>query len=238
MKIGIIGYGEIGSSLYKVYSEFSNYDIKVLDPFVGKNEDLTHSEFLNICIPYTEKFVDVVNDYVVKYSPKNVIIHSTVAPGTTKKIIGKVSHSPVRGVHPNLDIGIKTFVKFIGSENVADAEEYARHLSSMNIKSIICKNSLTTEYAKLLDTTYYGICIAFHSDVLELCEREQLNFEEVMTQFNKTYNEGYIKLGKENVVRPVLYGTKKIGGHCVIPNAEILENYITSDLITGLLKYK
>lgn len=39
MKIGIIGYGEIGSSLAKVYSNFSQFEVGVVDPYVGHNED-------------------------------------------------------------------------------------------------------------------------------------------------------------------------------------------------------
>jgi UDP-N-acetyl-D-mannosaminuronate dehydrogenase len=237
MKIGIIGYGEIGSSLYKVYKEFSKFDIFVVDPKLGYNEDINNCDVLNICIPYFENFVDIVNNYIVQNNPKLTVIHSTIAPNTTSKIKGKVCHSPVRGLHPNLDIGIKKFVKWIGSEDMKTSIEYSEHLKELNIEFFICKNSKTTEYAKLLDTTYYGVCIAFHNDVLELCERENLSFDEVMTNYNKTYNLGYSMLGKTNVVRPVLYGDKKIGGHCVVPNAKILKDFIESNLISAILKY-
>jgi UDP-N-acetyl-D-mannosaminuronate dehydrogenase len=108
----------------------------------------------------------------------------------------------------------------------------------MGIKSHICKDSKTTEYAKLLDTTYYGMCIAFHSDVAQLCENEDVDFDEVMTLYNQSYNKGYITLGKENVVRPVLYPTKKIGGHCVVPNALILKDYMNTKIIDSILKYQ
>ena len=105
MKIGIIGYGEIGSSLAKVYFESSNYEVVVLDPYLEKNDDLSGCEFLNICIPFIDNFIEVVQNYIDTFSPKCTIIHSTVAPGTTSKIKGNVCHSPVRGLHPNLEIG-------------------------------------------------------------------------------------------------------------------------------------
>lgn len=238
MKIGIIGHGEIGSSLRKVYAEFPEYNISVIDPNLGYNDDITNCDILNVCIPYFDNFVDIVNEYIEKNNPKLTVIHSTVAPNTTSKITGKVCHSPVRGLHPNLDTGIKTFIKWIGSEDISVALEYQNHLKQLNINSFVCKNSKTTEYAKLLDTTYYGVCIAFHNDILNLCEKEDLNFDEVMTNYNQTYNLGYIALGKTNVVRPVLYGGKKIGGHCVVPNAKILKNYINSELINSILKYE
>lgn len=237
MKIGIIGYGEIGSSIAKVYRSFDGFDIKVVDPFQNFNDNINGIEILNICIPFIDNFVDVVNEYITKANPNYTIIHSTVSPGTTKLIGGKVCHSPMRGLHPNLDLGMKTFLKYIGPEDNDSAKLYQKHLSSIGIKSHICKDSKTTEYAKLLDTTYYGMCIAFHSDVSKLCENENIDFEEVMTLYNQSYNKGYKELGKENVVRPVLYPTQKIGGHCVIPNAVILKDYMNTKIIDSILDY-
>lgn len=235
MKIGIIGYGEIGNSLHKIYHK---YNVKIIDPGLNYNEDLSNSDVLNICIPYINNFVEIVNEYIDKLNPNLTVIHSTVAPGTTKQIKGNVCHSPIRGLHPNLDIGIKTFLKYIGSENNDVAKLYQQHLTTLGINSYICKNSITTEYAKLLDTTYYGLCIAFHADVLSLCKDNNLDFEEIMTIYNNSYNEGYSKLNKQHFCRPVLYGSNKIGGHCVVPNALILEKYLNSQLIQGILKYQ
>ena len=111
MKVGIIGYGEIGSSLAKVYNDFPQFEVLVVDPAVGFTDDLTGVEIINICIPFIDNFVSVVQGYINQVKPRLTVIHSTVAPGTTKKINGRVCHSPVRGVHPNLHTGIKTFLK-------------------------------------------------------------------------------------------------------------------------------
>ena len=39
MKVGIIGYGEIGSSLAKVYNDFPQFEVLVVDPAVGFTDD-------------------------------------------------------------------------------------------------------------------------------------------------------------------------------------------------------
>jgi len=83
MKIGIVGYGEIGSSLAKVYSNFSQFEVGVVDPYVGHNDDLTGVNILNICIPFIENFVTVVQNYIKKFQPEFTLIHYTVSPGTT-----------------------------------------------------------------------------------------------------------------------------------------------------------
>ena len=46
-----------------------------------------------------------------------------------------------------------------------------------------------------------------------------------MTYYNQTYNEEYTTLNKSNVIRPVLVGGEKIGGHCIIPNSYILKEH-------------
>ena len=63
-------------------------------------------------------------------------------------------------------------------------------------------------------------------------------FDEVMSLYNQTYNDGYSKLGKINVIRPVLNPGNKIGGHCVIPNLKLLVEHYNSPLFDGILKFE
>ncbi len=239
MKIGIVGYGQVGQAVAKLYSKtdttktwFSFDKVLIYDPYQGMMDDISEVDILNVCIPYTKDFVSIINDLPIPnwYT----VIHSTVPVGTTEKFGHKFLHSPVRGVHPNLYEGLKTFVKFIGGDEQL-AQAYSGHLKTLGIETHICKDAKTTELSKLADTTYYGLCIAFTSDMKKLCDEYDLDFMEVMTKYNNTYNEGYKKLGKPNVVRPVLYPTDKIGGHCIIPNAKLLPR---TKLIDGLLDYE
>jgi len=145
--------------------------------------------------------VNIVSENIDKYSPKLVIIHSTVAVGKTKMLYekyGNVVHSPMRGVHPNLFEGIKTFIKFVGADNEELGKKAAKHLNEMGIPNVkVLQSSSTTELAKLLDTTYYGLCIAYHAYAAKLCHQLGVSFGDVMTEFNTSYNEGYLNLGRE-----------------------------------------
>lgn len=231
-EIGILGYGEIGSSLAKFYKNPKIKDLK-------RNDGLQGVEILHICIPWSDKFIDIVKKEIKEIKPKLTIIHSTVPPGTTKKIGGMVAHSPVRGVHPHLYEGIKTFVKYIGADNKKAGEMAKKHLESLGIKTKLVYPSKTSELAKLFCTTYYGLCIAWHGEMAKICKKEKVDFNDVVTELNKTYNEGYAKLGKKNVIRPVLFAPENgIGGHCVIPNAKILKKYYKSKAIDLILKYE
>jgi UDP-N-acetyl-D-mannosaminuronate dehydrogenase len=236
-KISIVGYGEIGKSLHELYLEKNKYSVSISDKYLGIEEDISDADFMHICIPYSDDFVDVVKSYISKNNPKIVVINSTVKPGTTEKLGPNVCHSPNRGLHPNLKEGIKTFLKYIGANNNMAAKKLESHMGDLGIETYVCKDSKTSEYAKLLDTAYYGVCIAFHSEAMEICEKNNLDFEEVMTIYNKTYNSGYQLLGAENFTRPVLYPTKKIGGHCIVPNAKILLESYDSTSALNILKY-
>ena len=235
--IGIIGYGEIGRGLDKVYKE-KGYIPKIKDLYM--DDDLRDVDVLNICIPYTESFVRDVKHYIYGIQPGLVIIHSTVPPGTTDEIstdYPHVVHSPVRGVHPHLDEGIKTFIKVFGGMKATEAAEH--YEQDLHITSCVYSSSRATEVAKLLDTSYYGVCIAWHDYVRQLCEQNGVSFEEAQSNYNTTYNEGYKELGKSNVVRPTLTPPDgKIGGHCVVPNAELLREELDSKLLEAITDLK
>jgi len=236
-KVGILGFGEIGSSLAKFYKNPKVKDLKRDDGLVG-------SEILHICIPWNKDFIKIVSKEIREIKPKLTIIHSTVAPGATKelsdKFDGMVVHSPVRGVHPYLFESMKTFVKYIGADSKRAGNMAKKYLNGLGIGTKVFIPSLTTELGKILDTTYYGVCIAWHGEMKEICDKFGVDFESTVTDFNKTYNKGYTKLNKKNFVRPVLYppqnGKPK---HCIVPNATILSEYYKTPIFELLLeKYR
>lgn len=232
IKIGILGFGEVGRAVDKFYRNPKIKDLK-------RDDGLEGVEILHICIPWKDNFIKIVKKEIKKIKPKLTIIHSTVAPGTTKKLGGMIVHSPIRGIHPKLYQGIKTFVNYIGADSKKAGKLAKRHLKSLGIKTKVFTPSVTTEIGKLFSTCYYGLCIAWHGEMKKICDKAEIDFEKAVTDFNKTYNQAYPKLGKKNVVRPVLYPPKEgIGGHCICQNAEILKKYYKSKALDLILKYK
>lgn len=232
--IGILGYGEVGQAIAEFYEKPKIKDL-------NQDDGLKGVEILHICLPWSDNFIKIVKREIKEIKPKLTIIHSTVAPGTTKKIGGIVIHSPIRGVHPHLYQGIKTFVKYIGADDKKAAKLAQKHLESLGIKTKVFYPSVTTELGKLFDTSYYGLCIAWHGEMKEICDKFKVDFDEAVTDFNKTYNESYKKLGKLNVIRPVLYPPQKsagINGHCVVSNAQILKKYFKSLALDLILEYQ
>jgi hypothetical protein len=205
----IIGNGEIGSALHKIVGG----DIKDKEYLQGKYD------IIHICFPYNDAFISQVEMYQNQYNPKFTIIHSTVPIGTSKKL--NAIHSPIRGIHPNLEEGIRIFVKFIGGDQASEVADYFR---KYGIKVMLFGDSKTTEAMKLFDTLYYGICVEFAKEVNRFCFKNNLNFSDIYRLSNITYNDGYKELKHDEFVRPVLEPIMKtIGGHCVRQNAKLLK---------------
>jgi hypothetical protein len=209
-KIVILGYGEVGQAIQRFIPDATIEDIN--DP-INYGADILH-----VCIPWQLHFIEIVKTHFAKL----IIIHSSVPVGTTEQIPNAV-HSPIRGVHPELYEGIKQHEKFIGTDEVDLGLLAQEHLTNIGMNVTLVDGSKTTELGKLLDTTYYGVCIDFHRYAKECCEAYGVDFHNAVTRMNQEYNSGYTKLGMEWVLRPVLTPPEgKIGGHCVIPNAHML----------------
>lgn len=225
MKSLIIGYGEIGKALYNVLKK--EYPISWIDKNIIKNDSKEKDfDIIHICFPYSENFVNEVKKYQKLYNPKYTIIHSTVIVGTSKKC--NAMHSPVIGIHPHLEKSLATFTKFLSGEKASELADYFRN---SGMKVYLFSQTETTELIKILDTTFYGLCIAYTKEVKRLCEEYNIPFE-AWTIWTENYNKGYRKLGFDEYIRPNLVPImKKIGGHCVIQNLKLINNKFTNFLI-------
>lgn len=218
----IVGYGEVGQSLGEVVGKHHWYDRSrgtdiEPDTFVreGKGPVVIH-----VCVPYSgngKEFKKLVKDCA--NTGHLVIVHSSVPVGTCDAL--GVVHSPICGVHPHLADGIRTFVKYFGGKQ---ARKAARIFKKLGLKTHTFKEARTTEAMKLWSTTQYGRLIMLEKEIWEWCQKNHLNFDDVYTRSNKDYNEGYVKLGMPQVVRPWLkHMPGPIGGHCIMPNSKLLK---------------
>lgn len=213
------------------------------------NDDITDIYMVHICIPYSESFVEDVTTFLNKHKPKTVVIHSTVPVGTTRQVFNKLNynpymaHSPVMGVHPNLIESLYTFKKIVGGIDDESAEIIMSEFLSLGIDTIKFDKSEESELAKMLSTTYYGMCIAYMEKIHDLCEKLDVDFDSVYTKTNQVYNEGYEIMDMNNVIRPVLrYMGKGIGGHCITSNAKLLtqqfKDFDSADFVLSVGKPK
>ena len=82
----IIGVGEIGSAIAELEIGAGNsVSINELGGNSNIREDNTY-DICHVCIPYSDKFIDVVADYLNGITVDACVIHSTVEMGTCSKV--------------------------------------------------------------------------------------------------------------------------------------------------------
>lgn len=223
MKQLVIGMGEIGMAIGEVlFDKMEPDNVKGYDFNGDYNTDIGEKfDVLHICFPPSDKFIAQVEQYKKDFLGEGglVIVHSSVDIGTCDKL--NAVSSPVRGIHPNLVLGIKTFVKYFGGK---DAYKAAKLFEAVQVQTKVYERARDVEGGKMADTSQFGIDIIKMKMVKAFCDKYDLNFEIVWTDFNKTYNEGYRALGKDKYSRPYFdYVPGKIGGHCVMQNCDLID---------------
>jgi len=229
----ILGMGEVGETLFDLLVD-RKFDCIGIDLEDSKcknyteNKIIENPQYLHVCLPgELEKFTDIVIEWINKI--KNiqvVVIHSTVKPGTTKNIQERSSipilFSPVRGVHRRFLDDIKKYTKFISFDNTEINSEIKKDLENRFEKVEWMSTTKTAELAKILvDTTYYGWLINYAQITKMICEKENVDFDEMW----KFADEIHENLGNRPKMFPGV-----IGGHCVIPNLNLVE-YENLDVI-------
>lgn len=239
----ILGYGQIGQSIEKLYyNRTSDYSVYYIDLEIRSEDIPTEIDILHVCIPYNSKFLEIVKKHIEIYSPVLTIIHSTVMFLTTEMIYdmtgAQIVYSPIMGRHPNLTKSIQTFTKIVAGITDYSASLACKHFEDLGIKTTVYKKLAEAEVAKLCETTYYGLIITYMQNVHALCDEWNLDFSKVYTETNNIYNHGYKELGETQFIRPVLkFQGNGIGGHCVFENAKILkQSKMMIDIVTPILK--
>ncbi len=219
----VVGLGEVGKPLYTILKEREPETVGIdIEPaIVDKAVGVMH-----ICFPFinSAQFEKAVVGYAHKYSPQVIVINSTAAPGTTRALESACGipcvYSPVRGKHTKMVDELLTYAKFVAGTDARATESVKQHFEAAGMKSEIMSQPEALELAKLLETTYFGLLIAWAQE---------------MNRFSEKVNADYLEVGKffrEIAYLPnVLFQPGFIGGHCVMPNIALLQQRFQSEFL-------
>ena len=221
-KVVVLGTGEIGLPLLQLIRD--KHEAVGID--VEPVEIHGSCSVMHVCYPYEiGDFVRTTVDYVERYLPSLVVVNSTVKPGTTRAIheasgVAAV-HSPVRGKHQKMRSELLHYTKFVGPIDAEAGRMAAEHFEALGVKVRVLDSPEATELAKLSETTYFGVLIAWAQEVERYCIQLGVNYDQVTEIFQEI---GYLP--------PVKYFPGVIGGHCVMPNIAILKQVFSSGLLS------
>ena len=226
----VAGLGEIGSPILKLLSKKQitiGYDLdkRLVNETKFKKFQNIQTSFLHITIPVTSKFDSSLLQLYKKFKPECIVIHSTISPGTTERIQKKLDipliYSATRGVHKRMLKDIKRYTKFFAISKNAPKRQwaiktYSRKMKNFGVKTKQMSKPETLELAKILcDTSYLGWLINYSQMTNIIAKNHGVNYDEMWTFADEIHKI----LGN----RPKMY-PGYIGGHCVIPNLELINN--------------
>lgn len=224
-KVMVLGLGEIGKPLSEVISKYHKTVGLDITPLAEPPGEI---DVMHVCYPFKiNDFIGETVRYMKEYQPGLTVINSTVSVGTTRAIAERtgmaVVNSPVRGKHAHMAQDLLRYDKFVGGTDKDSAERAARHFESIGMKVRVLSSAEATELAKLTETTYFGVIIAWAQEVERYCDQFGLNYDEVISIYEEV-----------PYFPPVKYFPGVIGGHCVMSNIEILRRMVQSDMLNAV----
>lgn len=222
----VVGLGEVGGALAEVLERTQ----PVLRHDIERREFEDPIGVMHICIPFTSRkqFEPLAIEYIRRFKPELTIINSTVLPGTTRSISDKthspVAYSPVRGKHVKMTKDLFHYVKFVAASEEEWGDKAAAHFEQHGMKTRKLDKPETLEVAKLGETTYFGVIIAWAQEFNRYIERAGGDYEEAIEFFDEV-----AFLPRQR------YFPGFIGGHCVIPNINLLLQIDSAPLLEAVL---
>jgi UDP-N-acetyl-D-mannosaminuronate dehydrogenase len=222
----IVGLGEVGKPLLEIMkSRYQTFGVDINQP-----ASISQCDVMHICFPFdADKFVGQVVEYIHHYRPALTIINSTVAPGTTRSIATEsgtaVVHSPIRGKHARMQEELLHYTKFVGALDVPSGQRAIEHFEKVEMKTKLLSSPEASEIAKLTETTYFGLLIAWAQEVERYCIELGANYDQVVLFYDEV-----------KFFPPVKYFSGVIGGHCVMPNIAILRQQFPSRLLEAIVE--
>ena len=166
----VVGMGEVGQPLFRILER--KFDCVPVD--IKPVEVKERCDVLHVCYPFQmADFGGVTARYIEKYDPRLTMIHSTVAPGTTRKIHEAVPdraliYSPVRGKHARMEADMLRYKKFVAGFERKAVDAAERHLRDAGFQTDTFPTTDVAELSKLLETTYFGVLIGWAQEVERL----------------------------------------------------------------------
>lgn len=208
MKIGILGYGIVGKATEHVISE-------PVDVIVDKNDNiksLYSCDVVFVCIPTTtNEDISQLYRLVGKIADNTkhnceIVVRSTVTPGTINRLIQKYEDTPIcywpeflreRSYLSDAVNGPIYYTKSVNLPLLVEATE-------------VFDSSDQLEIIKLLSNVWSCTLITFSNHMNELCKRYDVDFDTSMSTLKSTRLQSYTD------------GGRPFGGKCLPKDLDFL----------------
>jgi UDP-N-acetyl-D-mannosaminuronate dehydrogenase len=217
----VAGLGEVGRPLLNILAR--TYDCAGID--IDPVAIEAPVSVLHISYPFQiPRYVPTTAEYVRRLRPALTILHTTVPPGTTQQVQDEVpdalvAFSPIRGKHVHMERDMMRYKKFVAAHSPEAEAAALRHLHGAGFETATFPSPEIAEMAKLLETSYLGVLIAWTQEM-----------ERLATQYGGSFKDvNSFVMEVDFLPSHVFPGV--IGGHCVLPNIELLRSRVESPFL-------
>jgi hypothetical protein len=218
----VVGLGEVGGPLLEILRgthRAAGRDVE--------DQDFHGVRVLHLCFPFGPDFGRAAARYVARYEPDVVVVNSTVVPGTTRAIQDETGtpavYSPVRGKHTRMTQELRRYRKFVAGPSAEAVALVEDHFAAAGLTTQRMSSPESLELAKLLETSYFGVLVGWAQEMDRFAASVAGNYWETLAFFDEI-----------DFFPPVGFEPGYIGGHCVMPNLELLEQVRQSPFIDAI----
>jgi UDPglucose 6-dehydrogenase len=198
MKIGIVGYGVVGSAMCRFFQQHTDHELAIYDKFQTLYGDSTCQHAVNradlvfLCVP-TPTGPDGLSCDIsavqecLAWIDVPVCIRSTVPPGTTDRLFantGKpIAFSPEyigeQPGHPWRDELACGFLIVGGPQHICDLVRAAFRVQSDLSFVYHCTTARTAELCKYMENCFLATKVAFVNTFFDLAQAYDVDFQEL-----------------------------------------------------------
>lgn len=223
LKIGVIGLGIVGGTLFKWFKK-KKYEVYGYDKFkdIGSLEEIDKTQIIFLCVPTPYRFklgydLSSLEENVTYFKNSKIfVIKSTVLPGTTEYFQKKFKrhkffHNPefLREKTPWQDF-LKPDLQLVGYVEKQDIN-VARKVLNLLPKAPYTKivEAKSSELVKMAINNFLALKVIFANQIYDLTEKLKINYDEV-----REILENEPRLGKSHF--KVLHNDYRgFGGKCL-----------------------
>jgi UDP-N-acetyl-D-mannosaminuronate dehydrogenase len=221
----VAGLGEVGRPLLEILGRA--YECVGVD--VAPVQIDRPCSVLHICYPFQlPDFIRTTVSYINKYRAELTIINSTLAVGTTRNVQERVDspvvYSPVRGKHAKMAQEMLHYKKFVAGCDKQSTHNAERHFVTAGFRVGTFRNPEAGELSKLVETTWLGVLVGWAQEVERMAVECGTSYDEVNSFIEEiSFLPSHVFPGR-------------IGGHCVMPNIEILRSKFSSKILDAVVE--
>jgi len=190
MKIGIVGYGIVGSAVGKLFQS-EGIDPHIYDPPKSflEWEPINECDAAFVCLPTPARDgkldTGLVQEAITRIEAPLIIIKSTVNPGDTeawvhmtgKKIVVCPEFLGETVAHPNRDMRDRSHIVLGGRRSARKmAIRVFQEVYPATITMFEC-DALTAELIKLAENAYLATRVTFFNSLYDICEQLDVDYD-------------------------------------------------------------